>query len=263
MRGCGRPGERIRWRWWAPRCPGDRWAYSWAGGPQHGGGRCSLTRLFFFVWQKRRGVDRGPATLRAAGLVERLAGLGEAPPRGGGGLERPFAPRSAAPGPGEAARGAACRRSSIPNSRSRSAKLAGCPEQRARCRSPPAIPAPGDRIRSALGCERVLLPKAGEASGRVGSVPCTQSKDALDRAPRFFFLSLSIFVARNSACSHNGRILSSNETRNFLEKRSGLHLSEGLACLSFSFLHLLFLKAENSLITVTQHSKRDVRDRNL
>lgn len=50
-----------------------------AGGPQPGDGRRSLTRPFFFVSQKRRGVDHGPATLRAAGLVERLAGLGEAP----------------------------------------------------------------------------------------------------------------------------------------------------------------------------------------
>lgn len=30
-RGCGCPGGRTRWRWWAPRSPGGRWAPGRAG----------------------------------------------------------------------------------------------------------------------------------------------------------------------------------------------------------------------------------------
>lgn len=64
-----------------------------------------LTRPLLFVSQKRRGVDRGPATVRAAGLVERLAGLGEARRRvkGGGGDRTAGLPSSSIfPSPGRA-----------------------------------------------------------------------------------------------------------------------------------------------------------------
>lgn len=289
-RGCGCPGGRTRWRWWAPRSPGGRWAPGRAGGPQPGDGRRSLTRPFFFVWQKRRGVDHGPATLRAAGLVERLAGLGEAPraaiwivpppsgparphrgspfpaPIGGAWLSRP--PRggrgvgaAALPAFRRAGAGGGCARGcrDVPAAHlpCRAAGAAALTSWDARNKGLAAAARVPSRLSGAASARQraCAAPKAGGASGRVGIVPCMQSRDALGRAPRFF-LSLSVFVARNSACSHNGRILSSDEIQNFLEKSSGLRLAEVLAYLSF-------LRAENWLTAVTQHAKRDRRDRNL
>lgn len=84
-----RAAGRTPWRSWEPRSPRDRWASRGApaaaaarlplpgGACAPGCGQRFLTRSPLFVSQKRRGVDHGPATLRAAGLVERLAGLGE------------------------------------------------------------------------------------------------------------------------------------------------------------------------------------------
>lgn len=151
------------------------------------------------------------------------------------------------------------RPSPVPSGRSRSANLVGCPEQRARRRSPRAFSALGGRIRSAASVccsqsRRSIRPRRNRSVYAVQGCPWPCSS---------IFLSLSVFVARNSACSHNGRILSSDEVQNFLEKSSGLRLAEVLAYLSFSFLHLSFLRAENWLTAVTQHAKRDRRDRNL